>query len=326
MNFKESITYGRLSKQYGANLCYILEPWFRFVHMGKMHATDTNKLMYPGSRTTFGIGGLTGSAGLLNNPQTLSISSTSTEDVKNGLGASEIAIKGLNENGYPLEEKVALQGTTASYTVNKFFALNSINISGLGTKKSPVTVTPAVGDYAAQGNLTIRSDSGTFLAYIESGYDEWGGSSYTVNAGEVLYLTNIKFDVTGTEDPQSTGVYDWQLWGSTMYGGGGKGARFGQKLLIKGSASSSKTYKHDFIEPLIFNEFESFWILIPAVTGTIQPTAYFNGYSTSIDRIGEYNKGNKSLYDSRYRNPNTKSALWTVKGNKWRNDGTNENY
>ena len=165
MAFQDSITYKKLHKYYGDNICNILEPWNMSVETDTIKSTDTlPRLFHP---NTGGYTTMLNRTGSLNQPAQYILNSTSAEDKNGGNGVSHVRIVGLDEAGTYREEIVALNGNSGAVTTTYYY---SSLISAEVHKLSKGEIDPAgtTSNFGPAGDINIIT-SGAFHGTIYAG-------------------------------------------------------------------------------------------------------------------------------------------------------------
>ena len=107
---------------------------------------------------------------------TLTVASSSATDVS----PAQVLISGLDANYNPISETVVLTGTTGVTTVNSYFRVNSLLMTGV-----------ASGQTSNVGVITAKQSS-NILAQINAGIGKSQSMIYTIPAGYTFYLDWIE--------------------------------------------------------------------------------------------------------------------------------------
>ena len=113
---------------------------------------------------------------------TLNITSSSTSDVS----PAQVLISGLDANYLPISETVVLNGTANVATVNSYFRVNSLVMTGV-----------ASGQTSNAGTITAKQSS-NILAQINIGIGKSQSMIYTVPAGYTFYLDWVEVNTSNS--------------------------------------------------------------------------------------------------------------------------------
>ena len=112
----------------------------------------------------------------------LSIASTSASDVS----PAAVQISGLDINFNPISENVVLTGTSVATTINSYYRVNSLVMSGV-----------ASGQTSNAGVITAKQGS-NILGQINTGIGKSQSSIYTVPNGYTFYLSIIEVNTSNS--------------------------------------------------------------------------------------------------------------------------------
>jgi len=116
------------------------------------------------------------------NATTLTCSSSSVTDA----APAAVLINGLDANFNPISETVVLNGQTGVTTVNKYYRVNSLFMTGV-----------ASGQTSNVGTITVKQSSNT-LAQINPGIGKSQSTVYTVPAGYTFYLEWVEVNTSNS--------------------------------------------------------------------------------------------------------------------------------
>jgi hypothetical protein len=88
---------------------------------------------------------------------TLTLTSTSNNDINGGTGIQSILLLGLDTNWNKINETVIMNGTTGVTTTNTFLRLNSYVISSYGSNNASVGIISITGDGFTWGKILANS-------------------------------------------------------------------------------------------------------------------------------------------------------------------------
>ena len=128
--------------------------------------------------------GTTSSGGLYVPPSsavTMTIASTSANDVASSSGAAAIQINGLDANFNMLSEIVQLNGTTGVTTANKYLRINGMFVTSVGATNTT--------GYNA-GNISCKNSTNLY-AQINAGIGQTQMSIFTVPNNYVLLVSGV---------------------------------------------------------------------------------------------------------------------------------------
>ncbi len=129
----------------------------------------------------------------LSSSETMDIVSTSTDDDGNpeGIGAHQMAIRGVDDNYVPIAEIVTLDGTSVVVTTQSYLRVNRMIILSAGSNDSNA------------GDITATSTgSGTIQAEIKANNGVTTKSQLTIPVGQRLFVTSLSLGTQNMDEVQ----------------------------------------------------------------------------------------------------------------------------
>lgn len=195
---------------------------------------------------------------------TLTISSTSADDVSTSFGASNIIIQGLDANRQPIQETLSLNGTNTVTTVNDYFRINRMYVDDLGSTANNATnlLHTNVGDITA-----VHNQYDYTVAQIEANLGQTQLGLYSPPAGYCAYVHTWGFSIS---NPSGTNI-DGSGY-LLVRENENKGFRIADELILKDQAAVI-----EYTYPVKFNgtglDFE---VRAKSTSGTPPVTTHFD--------------------------------------------------
>ena len=121
------------------------------------------------------------------------VSSSSANDAVGSSGCNFLSISGLDANGDPIGEIIAMNGVSTVTSILSYWRVQRAFVLECG----------ATGTNA--GNITIEDATGT-MAYIAAGEGQTQQCVYTVPRGGTGYITGFNTQITSRTDVTAVGV------------------------------------------------------------------------------------------------------------------------